>query len=1080
MSKHLGLLATVVTFGSLWLVGCGKEVEAASNTHPGSLVLMPYPVHMALGESVQLTAIQTTDAENSIEDVAQTALWQSSSVADLPVAQGKVTCNHAGTYTVRVSTVELSDSTSVTCNSPAPAPVPPAPAPAPPAPAPAPPAPAPAPPAPAPAPPAPAPTSPVSSVPEMIGLAIVSPPIVVRSYAPYALSAQGTFADKTLSDVTNQTVWKGDSVARVSSAGVLYCNIAGRATVTGTLQGHTATAQVQCLMKQITGPPGFAENAAKFYGPFPSWLNLKDFGAKGDGVSDDTQALQAAISAAVAQSKTLWMPNGTYKFSETLRVTNSNGVTIIGEDPRKTHMIWFGPEHGQMISFDGASHSRMSRIWWDCHGKLADVGIHFFYDDKIVGQNYPTYQAIEDSKISQCVTGISPEFAGETTVNRVHFDQNTYGVNLANWNALNFNVIDSLFTDNAIGVSNFAYAGAYNVSNSVFVRSTVADMEMGNTQAFSIRHNLSVGSKRFFYAAPINSNASITLEGNVIVDTTDVPVVYGNQGTVTLMDNTFDMPSNPQRPLFVAADWKTAYVLSVGNIYTTNTPYEAQAGSLINVTSVDEAPQASVAASNWPVPTEVYIPPASTAPVIEVPVGGTSDDFQNAVNDAIRSGEATVHVPSTSLFLNTTVDVPDAPGVAIVGDGQTSDLRPGSMLLGPLVRTHGSVTMDGLFISGTPVNPSLQVLVDDQPSTRILCDECTTVSTKQSMIVSGLDHAIINTRATTLNGDNGVKLTGGPNQASGKKTLGRMDAFMSTSDTYTISRGGHFLISDGFHDAGQSEVQAIVTGNSEVTHAGGAICVRNLTQGVQAVGFTGQLSLVGTAIGATVDADGTSTGTIGLIGSTTNSVDTPLTANGPSLHVVHAADAINRLDGVHLITDTPDSAAAIERTLSQSRTEFVIPREQVATSATLVRIHRVMTGDGLVGMLFSSNNTTPRGSTYSIAAPSGSNPSTACSAGTVSLDGSWNLVPGADGFYGLLRGAEYLTNTLTTNGKGKLETTASMMDAGQRWLIQHAGDGLFRLVNRADGSYLTRTASGCATVSAISADSSQEWNVAAK
>ncbi|MEM1358792.1 MAG: glycosyl hydrolase family 28-related protein, partial [Bacteroidota bacterium] len=39
-------------------------------------------------------------------------------------------------------------------------------------------------------------------------------------------------------------------------------------------------------------------------------LNIKDFGAKGDGKSDDTQALKAAMQAATLGEGTIYFPTG--------------------------------------------------------------------------------------------------------------------------------------------------------------------------------------------------------------------------------------------------------------------------------------------------------------------------------------------------------------------------------------------------------------------------------------------------------------------------------------------------------------------------------------------------------------------------------------------------------------------------------------------------------------------------------------------------------------------------------------------------------------------------------------------------
>jgi hypothetical protein len=69
-----------------------------------------------------------------------------------------------------------------------------------------------------------------------------------------------------------------------------------------------------------------------------AYTNVKDFGATGDGTTNDTVAIQAAIDSLTATGGVLYFPFGTYKIARTvgandhwgLKVTGSN-ITIIGD-----------------------------------------------------------------------------------------------------------------------------------------------------------------------------------------------------------------------------------------------------------------------------------------------------------------------------------------------------------------------------------------------------------------------------------------------------------------------------------------------------------------------------------------------------------------------------------------------------------------------------------------------------------------------------------------------------------------------------------------------------------------------------
>lgn len=71
-----------------------------------------------------------------------------------------------------------------------------------------------------------------------------------------------------------------------------------------------------------------AEAEAAAAGLIDQWINAKQEGAVGDGVADDTTALQTAINLAITRSIPFYLPGGTYKITAPLTVTGP--LTIIG------------------------------------------------------------------------------------------------------------------------------------------------------------------------------------------------------------------------------------------------------------------------------------------------------------------------------------------------------------------------------------------------------------------------------------------------------------------------------------------------------------------------------------------------------------------------------------------------------------------------------------------------------------------------------------------------------------------------------------------------------------------------------
>ena len=105
----------------------------------------------------------------------------------------------------------------------------------------------------------------------------------------------------------------------------------GSLTLGGTLSGVNLTSQVTGVLPIANGGTGFSSS---------QWLNVKSYGAVGDGSTDDTSAINSAIAAAnntaVSGGQTVYFPAGTYKVTSALTTVTREGVTLRGDGPRAT------------------------------------------------------------------------------------------------------------------------------------------------------------------------------------------------------------------------------------------------------------------------------------------------------------------------------------------------------------------------------------------------------------------------------------------------------------------------------------------------------------------------------------------------------------------------------------------------------------------------------------------------------------------------------------------------------------------------------------------------------------------------
>jgi len=112
-------------------------------------------------------------------------------------------------------------------------------------------------------------------------------------------------------------------------------------------------------------------------------VNVREFGAKGDGVADDTRAIQSAINAARA-GETIYFPSGTYRVSN-FAVKNRAGLSFAGEG-RKS-VIKQNPLAERIATFAGSTEISVSNLAFDANGKESFGGVAFYAVKKVRIEN---------------------------------------------------------------------------------------------------------------------------------------------------------------------------------------------------------------------------------------------------------------------------------------------------------------------------------------------------------------------------------------------------------------------------------------------------------------------------------------------------------------------------------------------------------------------------------------------------------------------------------------------------------------------------------------------------------------------
>lgn len=227
------------------------------------------------------------------------------------------------------------------------------------------------------------------------------------------------------------------------------------------------------------------------------WYSVKDYGAQGDGKTDDTAAIQKLYNlASSGKVKNIYFPPGKYRITKTLVLSNQKGLYVVGHG-RDTVLFWDGEKGGSIYRSNGIHRSRYEGITYDGRGIAGICCEHCSqtrYETSITYKNCAFMNAdigIATSRHQRKVA--SAEIYYENLI----FKNTKTGLLLNEYNDYDHILEGCVFINNEIGIH--SYKGHFNIRNSHFIGSKIVDIRVSKPQhPGSVRWCTSDGSKMFF------------------------------------------------------------------------------------------------------------------------------------------------------------------------------------------------------------------------------------------------------------------------------------------------------------------------------------------------------------------------------------------------------------------------------------------------------------------------------------------------------------------------------------------------------------------------------------------------------
>jgi hypothetical protein len=191
--------------------------------------------------------------------------------------------------------------------------------------------------------------------------------------------------------------------------------------------------------------------------PVSQEVNVRDFGAKGDGVSDDTSAIQKAINEASSKNVTLTMPAATYMVTSQLELKNNTKISGYGatlymapQQSAVANILWSNPaSYISNVTIEGLTLKSQNTI----------AGTDYYANSMISNVQGMFFQGIsnltiKDVAMDSMYVGIKMGQSGSTrntgiTISNLKIDKSGMPIQISGTN--NFTMTDSVLNSSEGG-----------------------------------------------------------------------------------------------------------------------------------------------------------------------------------------------------------------------------------------------------------------------------------------------------------------------------------------------------------------------------------------------------------------------------------------------------------------------------------------------------------------------------------------------------------------------------------------------------------------------------------------------------